>query len=354
MTAYIIRRLIQLPITLLGVTVLVFAMTMTLDPVERSALYIRDIPHSEGALEAVIRRYGLDDPFHEQYWRWLVGRKDAESGEVVGGVLRGDLGFSRTGRVPVMELFRLRLPASIELALWSVVPIIFVGVWLGIIAAKNHNKPIDQGARVFALVGWSFPTFVFALLVLMIFYAKLGWFPPGRLDDWAQRVVMSPEFTRYTQMNTFDAILNLRLDVFWDAVRHLVLPVLTLCYIQWAMLLRLTRSSMLEALGQDYMTTARAKGLPERTVTNKHALPNALIPVVTVGGLTVVGLISGVVIVETVFNWPGMGSAAASAAQSLDLLTVVAFTLFSAILLIVANLLIDILYAFLDPRVRLR
>ena len=137
-------------------------------------------------------------------------------------------------------------------------------------------------------------------------------------------------------------------------MRHLVLPVITLCYIQWAMLLRLTRSSMLEALSQDYMTTARSKGLPERTVVNKHALPNALIPVVTVGGLTVVGLISGVVIVETVFNWPGMGAAAASAAQSLDLLTVVAFTLFSAILLIVANLLIDILYAFLDPRVRLR
>jgi peptide/nickel transport system permease protein len=207
---------------------------------------------------------------------------------------------------------------------------------------------------VFALVGWSFPTFVFALLVLMIFYAKLGWFPPGRLSDWATRAVMSPEFHRYTKMNTFDALLNLRLDVFWDAMRHLVLPVITLCYIQWAMLLRLTRSSMLEALGQDFMTTARAKGLSERVVTNRHALPNALIPVVTVGGMTAVGLISGVVIVETVFNYPGMGSAAAAAAQSLDLLTVVSFTLFTAILLIVANLLIDITYAFLDPRVRLR
>jgi peptide/nickel transport system permease protein len=354
MTAYIIRRLIQLPITAFGVTVLVFAMTMTLDPVERSALYVRDIPHTEGAIEAVIRRYGLDDPFHEQYWRWLVGRTDPQSGETVGGVLRGELGWSRTGRVPVRELFRLRLPASMELAIWSVVPIIAIGVWLGILAAKNHNKLPDQVARVFALVGWSFPTFVFALLVLMIFYAKLGWFPPGRLSDWATRAVMSPEFHRYTKMNTFDALLNLRLDVFWDAMRHLVLPVITLCYIQWAMLLRLTRSSMLEALGQDFMTTARAKGLSERVVTNRHALPNALIPVVTVGGMTAVGLISGVVIVETVFNYPGMGSAAAAAAQSLDLLTVVSFTLFTAILLIVANLLIDITYAFLDPRVRLR
>jgi peptide/nickel transport system permease protein len=132
-----------------------------------------------------------------------------------------------------------------------------------------------------------------------------------------------------------------------------VLPVVTLCYIQWAMLLRLTRSSMLESLRQDYMTTARAKGLAERVVTNRHALPNALIPVVTVAGLIPVGLISGVVITETIFNIPGMGRAAANAAQSLDVLTAAGFTMFSAILLVVANLVIDVMYAFLDPRVRL-
>jgi peptide/nickel transport system permease protein len=143
------------------------------------------------------------------------------------------------------------------------------------------------------------------------------------------------------------------MDVFWDALRHMVLPIITLCYIQWAMLLRLTRSSMLEALNQDYMTTARAKGLSEKTVVNRHALPNALIPVVTVGGMTVVGLIGGVVITETVFNYPGMGRAAAAAAAALDLLTVVSFTLFTAVLLIVANLIIDVMYGFLDPRVRL-
>ena len=353
MTAYIIRRLIQLPITLFGVTVLLFAMVQLLEPVERTALYVRDIPHTEGALDAIIRRYGLDDPFHVQYWRWLVGRTDPQTGEKVGGILRGDFGFSRTGRQPVIDLILHRLPASLELTMWSVVPIIGVGIWLGILAAKNHNNIIDQAARVFALIGWSFPTFVFALLVLMIFYAKLGWFPPGRISDEMSRVVQAPGFTQYTKMYTIDGLLNLRLDVFWDALRHLVLPVITLCYIQWAMLLRLTRSSMLEALNQDYMTTARAKGLPEKTVTNRHALPNALIPVVTVGGLTVVGLISGVVITETIFNIPGMGRAAAEAAQNLDVLTAVAFTMFSAVLLIVANLVIDILYGFLDPRVRL-
>ncbi len=355
MTAYIIRRLIQLPITALAVTFLIFvAIYFALDPVERAALYVRDIPHTESAVDAVIRRYGLDEPLFTQYWRWLVGHRDPNSGEVVGGILRGDFGFSRTGRVPVKDLLLMRLPVSLELALWSMVPIIAVGIWLGILAAKHHNKIIDQVARVFALLGWSFPTFVFALLVLMIFYAKLRLLPPGRLSDWSTRIVMDPElFHIYTKMYTIDALLNLRLDIFWDALRHMVLPVVTLCYIQWAMLLRLTRSSMLEALRQDYMTTARAKGLPERTVINRHALPNALIPVVTVGGLTIVGLISGVVITETIFDIPGMGRAAARAAQSLDVLTVVSFVLFSAALLIVANLIIDILYAVVDPRVRL-
>jgi peptide/nickel transport system permease protein len=353
MTAYIIRRLIQLPITLLGVTVLIFAMLQLLTPVERSALYVRDIPHTEGALQAIIRRYGLDDPMPTQYLRWLIGSVDPETGGRVGGVLRGDFGFSRTGRVPVIDLIKHRFPASLELALWSMVPIIAGGVWMGVLAAVHHNKLIDQVLRIFSIIGWSFPTFVFALLLLLIFYAKTGWFPPGRLSDSANIVVLSDGFNRYTQLNTLDALLNLRLDVFWDALKHMVLPVLTLCYIQWAMLLRLTRSSMLESLRQDYMYTARAKGLPEKIVINLHARRNALLPVVTVGGLTVVGLISGVVITETIFNYPGLGIAVATAAASLDVLTVLGIVLLSAGMLIIANLVVDVLYAFLDPRVRL-
>ncbi len=353
MTAYIIRRLLQLPLTLFGVTILIFAMLQLLSPVERSALYVDDIPHTEGALDAIIRRYGLDDPMPVQYWRWLVGRVDSNTGKRVGGILRGDFGFSRSGRQPVVDVIKHRLPASLELAMWSVVPIIGVGIWLGVVAAVHHNKLIDQVARIFAIIGWSFPTFVFALLLLLLFYAKLGWFPPGRLSDWATLKVMSEGFHRYTQINTIDALLNLRFDIFVDALRHLVMPVFTLCYIQWAMLLRLTRSSMLEALRQDYMTTARAKGLPEKVVINLHARRNALIPVVTVGGLTVVGLVNGVVITETIFNYPGMGSAAASAASSLDVLTVMGFVIFSAVILILANLVVDVMYALLDPRVRL-
>ena len=174
MTAYIIRRLLQLPITIIGVTVLIFLMLyIGLGPVERAALYIKDIPHTEGAIDAVIRRYGLDEPVLEQYKSWLLGRADGVTGETVGGVLRGDLGWSRTGNSTVGGLLQRRLPATVELALWAAVPIIVIGVWMGVKAAVNHNKPFDQGARVFAIVGYSFPTFVFGLLVLLIFYARL-------------------------------------------------------------------------------------------------------------------------------------------------------------------------------------
>jgi peptide/nickel transport system permease protein len=353
MTTYIIRRLLLLPITILGVTLLIFLMMQTLDPAERAALYIKDIPKNDQQITRIIAQYGLDKPFYIQYMKWMVGTVDPVSGKRVGGVLRGDMGYSRTGTQDVATLIAQRLPATVELALWAIVPILGVGIWMGIKAAMNHNKFADQAARIFAIVGYSFPTFVFGLLVLMIFYAKLGWFPPGRISDWAAAVIRSPLlYTQYTHIITIDSLLNLRFDIFLDALRHLVLPVLTLCYIQWALLLKVTRSSMLEAMRQDYVRTARAKGLDENTVVNRHIRKNALIPVATIGGLTVVGLLNGVVITETVFVYPGMGSAMAKAAASLDVVTTLGFVLFSATLLIVANLVVDILYAFIDPRVR--
>ncbi|MEZ4514664.1 MAG: ABC transporter permease [Chloroflexota bacterium] len=353
MTAYIIRRLLQLPLTMLGVTLLIFAMLQLLTPVERSALYVPSIPHNEGAIDAIIAKYGLDDPFYIQYWRWLVGHKDRNTGEVEGGVLRGDLGFSRSGRQDVIDMIAQRLPATVEMALWSAFPIIGIGIWLGVISAINHNKPIDQIIRVFTTIGWSFPTFVFGLLVLLVFYTKLGWFPPGRLSDSINVVVTSPDFHRYTQLNTVDGLLNGRMDVFWDALRHLVLPILTLSYVVWARILRVTRSSMLETLRQDYLRTARAKGLSEKIVVYRHAFRNALLPVITIGGSMVVGLLDGTVVTEVIFNYPGMGSATARAASSLDATAVLAFVLFGGMVLTVANLIVDILYAMVDPRIRL-
>jgi peptide/nickel transport system permease protein len=166
-------------------------------------------------------------------------------------------------------------------------------------------------------------------------------------------VVTSGAFRSYTQLLTIDALLNGRFDVFLDALKHMVLPILTLSYLSWATFLRVTRSSMLEVLRQEYVTTARAKGLPERDVIFKHAQPNAMIPVVTLAGFAVVGLMGGVVITETVFDFPGIGKAAAEAAGALDVVTVLGFALFNGVILIVANLVVDVIYAFVDPRVRL-
>jgi peptide/nickel transport system permease protein len=354
MFRYIVRRLLIMPLLLLGVTILVFGMLSLLEPGERVALYVQDIPKRQGAIDELIKKYGLDDPIYVQYWRWMVGKEDPVTGEVTGGVLRGDLGWSKVGRGTVATVIGRRLPATAELTLWSALPLIGLSVWMGVLAAVKHNKLTDQILRVFAISGWSIPTFVFGLLMLMVFYAKMGWFPPGRLSDWAQAIVLSPDFHRYTQMNSFDALLNLRFDIFIDAVKHLVLPVLTLSVVSWAFLLRVTRSSMLDTLRQDYMTTARAKGLAENVVIRRHAVPNGLIPVITVGGLTLVGLLNGVVITETVFNYPGMGSFMAQAATSLDVVSVLGVTLFSSFILVFGNLIVDVLYGVVDPRIRLQ
>jgi peptide/nickel transport system permease protein len=353
MTAYIIRRLLLVPLLLFGVTVLIFGMLQFLTPVERSALYVRDIPKTEKALDGVIKKYGLDQPLYVQYWRWLVGTKDQITGERNGGILFGDFGFSRVGSQPVASLIKQRFPNTLDLTLWAVAPVILVGIWLGIQAAVHHNGFIDQAGRIFSIVGASFPTFVFGLLMLMIFYSKLQWFPPGRLSDWANQVVLSGSFRSYTSLLTIDSLLNGRIDVFWDALKHMLMPILTLSYINWATFLRVTRSSMLETLRQEYITTARAKGLRENDVIFKHARPNAMITVVTLAGFTVVGLMGGVVITETVFDYPGIGKAAADAAAQLDVVTVLGFALFNGLILIIANLVVDIIYAVVDPRVRL-
>lgn len=353
MVTYIIRRLLLVPVLLFGVTVLIFGMLQLLSPVERSALYVRDFPKNEHALQGIIKKYGLDQPLYVQYWRWLVGTTDARTGERAGGILFGEFGYSRVGSQPVADLISTRFPNTLDLTIWAVAPVILVGIWMGVQAAVHHNGFIDQAARIFSIVGTSFPTFVFGLLMLLIFYANLQWFPPGRLSEWANAAVNSDSFRTYTNLLTFDALLNGRIDIFWDALKHMILPILTLSYLSWATFLRVTRSSMLEVLRQEYVTTARAKGLPERDVIFKHAQPNAMIPVVTLAGFAVVGLMGGVVITETVFDFPGIGKAAAEAAGALDVVTVLGFALFNGAILIIANLVVDVLYAFVDPRVRL-
>jgi peptide/nickel transport system permease protein len=351
MSIYIIRRLLLVPVLLFGVTVLIFGMLQFLTPVERAALYVKDIPKNDNAINGIIKQYGLDQPLYVQYWRWLVGHDI--NGVRKGGIIFGDFGYSRTASQPVYDLISTRFPNTLDLTIWAVAPVILVGIWLGVQAAVHQNSIIDQAARIFSIVGTSFPTFVFGLLMLMIFYANLQWFPPGRVSDWANQIVLSPGFHHYTTLLTFDALLNGRFDIFLDAIRHMFMPILTLSYISWATFLRVTRSSMLETLHMEYVTTARAKGLTEHDVIFKHAQPNAMISVVTLAGFSVIGLLGGVVITETVFNYPGIGQAAANAAAQLDVITILGFALFNGLILIVANLVVDVLYAVVDPRVRL-
>ncbi|MCS7240797.1 MAG: ABC transporter permease [Candidatus Bipolaricaulota bacterium] len=341
MWAYIARRLLLLPLLIFLVTLFVFGMYSFLPPSQRVRLYLPDVAKSPDAAPRIIAKYGLDKPFHIQYIRWL------------GNLIRGDFGWSQTAQRPVLQALGHYFPATLELALWAMVPVIFVGIWLGILSAIHHNRPLDHATRVFALIGWSFPSFVYGLLLIMVFYAWLRWLPVGRISDWVLRLETAGQFKTFTGMYTIDAILNGRPDVLADALRHLVMPVFTLAYIQWALLLRITRSSMLETLRQEYVMTARAKGLAERVVIYKHAARNAMIPVATVGGLLLIGLLNGVVITETIFNYPGLGSWAANAASQLDILSVLGFALFNCALLVLGNLFVDILYAVIDPRIRL-
>ena len=353
MTNYIIRRLLLVPLLLFCVTIVIFGMLQLLGPVERSALYIKDFPKNDKQVQAVIKQYGLDQPFYVQYWRWLTGVVDPVTGERDGGILYGDFGYSRTASQPVIDIVRERFPNTVDLALWTIYPMLSIGIWMGVQAAVNQNKFFDQAARVYSIVGTSFPTFVFGLLLLMLLYAKAGWFMPGKQSNWVTALIYSGELKQYTHLLTIDAILNLRFDVLWDALRHMIMPIITLSYINWATFVRVTRSSMLETLRQDYVVTARAKGLKEKDVINNHARPNAMLPVVTLAGSSIVGLLGGVVITETVYNYPGIGKAAADAAAQLDVVTILGLAIFTGTILILSNLIVDVIYAFIDPRVRL-
>ena len=353
MANYIIRRLLLVPVLLIGVTLIIFGMLQLLGPVERSALYVTDFPKNEKQIEGVIKKYGLDDPFFVQYWRWLTGVKDPVTGERDGGILYGDFGYSRTASQDVIDIIKTRFPNTLDLALWTVFPMISVGIWLGVKAAVNQNKLIDQLARVYSIIGTSFPVFVFGLLLLMLLYANNQWFLPGKMSDWVSQLIYAGEFKQYTHLLSIDALLNLRFDIFGDALRHMIMPIITLSYVNWATFLRVTRSSMLETLRMDYVTTARSKGLEEKDVINKHARPNAMLPVVTMMGSSIVGLLGGVVITETVFNYPGIGKTAADAAAQLDVVTILGLAIFTGLILILSNLVVDVVYAFIDPRVRL-
>ncbi|MGH6861562.1 MAG: ABC transporter permease [Phyllobacterium sp.] len=345
MLNYVLRRLLMLPIVMFVLSLMIFALQMSLTPTQRLAAYAPSPDYLKGGQESIrrlIEQYGLNDPFYMQYGRWI------------GSILTGNLGWSETARQPVATALTSLLPATMELVVLAFFPGLLLAIYLGSRAGIHLNKWQDHLIRFFTILGWSFPVYVFGLLMLLIFYSALDWFPPGRLSQWAQAVVSSPDFVRYTGANTVDAILNGNIPVFLDALRHLAAPVLSLIYVNLANMTRVMRTSMLETLRQDYVRTARAKGMPRRVVELRHARRNALLPVATIAGMELAVMMGGVVITETIFDYSGLGQFAAKSAANLDFPAILGFGLYFAVVLVLLNLMVDLLYPLLDPRVKTR
>ena len=340
-STYLIRRLLLLIPVLIGVSILIFAILQFFSPVERAMLFVHS-PQQFGRIDEIIEQYGLDDPIWKQYLTWITQ------------IFHGNFGWSQVVGMPTLKAIGTFLPATVELAIFATPLIVLGGIYLGTKAAAHKDSFIDHITRVVAIVGWSLPTFWLGLMLLMVFYGFFsGLFPPERLSTAMNAVVHSAEFTRYTGVNFLDGILNWQWNVTFDALRHLVLPVLTLTVVMIAFIMRLMRSSMLETLGKGYVLTARAKGLPENIVINKHARRNAMIPVLTIAGYLFASIVNGVVITESIFNYKGLGWWAWRAAVTLDIPSILAFALFSGTLFVLTNLVVDLLYARFDPRVRL-
>ncbi len=332
MTRYLLRRTMMLAFTLLGIMVLTFfiALVVPLDPL--ASLAGPQAPQQ--TVDRLRTLYGFDQPTYIQFGRY------------VSRLLHGDFGVSfQTGR-PVLQDILKYFPATLELATTAIVLGIAVGIPLGVLSAVYRNSLLDQFCRIVSLIGVSVPVFWLGLVLMLVFYFKLGWLPePGRLD------IMLVEPDRVTGILIVDSIAARDWDVLISALKHLVLPASVLGVLALAGIARIVRSSMLDVLSQEYVKTARIKGLGEFFVITRHALRNALVPTVTVIGLTYGGLLEGSVLTETIFSWPGLGRYMANAFLTLDLNTVVGGTILVAFTYSIVNLLVDLLYALLNPKI---
>jgi peptide/nickel transport system permease protein len=335
MAFYLFRRvLVSIP-TLVGITLITFLVSHLL-PADLVLVNLGDRAARNPELVRAFRaRWGLDRSPLVQYLVYLEN------------LVRGNLGTSIATNRPVLTELALSLPMTIELATLATLIAVVVGIVLGVVAAVRRDTLVDAAARAVSLVGVAVPTFWFAILLVSLVYFRLGWAPPpGRLT--AGVVPPAP----ITGMYLVDSLLGGQWTVWRDALSHLMLPVLVLATVGVGYVTRITRASMLEVLHQDYVRTARAKGVAPFTVVIRHALRNALIPVITVGGTLYAQLMSGTVMTETIFSLPGLGRYAFSSAASLDFPAVMGVALVVGILYVVINLVVDILYVWVNPRIR--
>ncbi len=334
MLAYIIRRILVMIPTLLGVSVIVFFM-LHLTPGDPAELLMGERA-SEEALQDIREHLGLNKPVYVQYGIFLKQ------------LLKGDLGETIWTRQKVWIEVKQRFPATIELAVVALFISCVLGMLLGIISATKQYSIFDYLSMLGALIGVSMPIFWLGLVFMLIFSLNLGWLPmSGRLS-------VGIELETITNFYVLDAVLTGNWEAFRDALWHIIMPAFTLSTIPTAIIARMTRSSMLEVLRQDYIKTAKAKGLSQFKVVFKHALRNALIPVVTTIGLQFGVLLCGAILTETIFAWPGVGKWIYDAVMQRDYMVIRGGTLFLAAIFIVINLCVDVLYAVINPRIKVQ
>ncbi|MCI3223446.1 ABC transporter permease [Streptomyces sp. NP-1717] len=332
MLRLVARRLLQLIPTLLGLSVLLFLWLNRLPGGPASAILGERATDAEVA--RINRALGLDEPVWVQYWRFIKR------------IFELDLGTSTQTGQPVWEEFTLRFPATVELSVAAILIAVVVGVPLGYFAARRRGSWLDVTAVSGSLLGICVPVFFLALLLKGFFAVNLGLFPSyGRLSTGI-------DATKITGFAVLDGVLTGEFDASWDAITHLVLPAVALASIPLAVIVRMTRASVLEVLGEDYVRTAESKGLDKRVVRGRHVLRNALLPVITAIGLLTGSLLSGAVLTESVFSFGGIGSFIRTSIDARDYPVLVGFILFIALVYVLINLLVDVAYSLIDPRVR--
>ena len=334
MLRFIVRRMLQAVLALFVLSILLFAWLRSLPGGVVSALLgERGTPESTAALRAQL---GLDQPLPVQYWRFLQRALQGDFG-TSNGVYRGE---------PALDVFLQRLPATVELSIFAMLIALTLAIPLGYIAARRRGGPLDTGSIMFSLVGVAVPVFFLAYVLKYIFAVQLGWLPPSG------RQSVGINATHITNMYVLDGIITQEWDAAWDALKHLVLPAFALASIPFAIIFRITRAAVIDVMDEDYVRTARAKGLTPGVVRVRHIMRNALIPVVTIVGLQLGALLAGAVLTEKVFAFQGIGQALAIGFERRDYPVLQVLIMMAALIYIVVNLVVDIAYAVIDPRVR--
>jgi peptide/nickel transport system permease protein len=344
---FLLRRFIAVPITLIIITMLLYAGAMLTPPDVRVTLYYQ--PGGSHMTEEEIARvyalkikqYHLDDPFLIQYWTWVKS------------LVQGTWGHSPTLNEDVLPALIRRTPATAELTLYSILLFIPLGLLSGVVSGWNQRKGTDNAFRLAAFLSTSFPPFILSILLIAIFYVSLGWFAPFRLNMALSVKLQAQGFIQYTGMYTIDGLLNHRLDVTWDAFRHLVMPVITLSLFHWATLGRITRSTMIAERRRDYIVAAKARGATESKLMWKHAFPNTLAPSLTSLALSAASLITGVFVVEIIFSYAGVSDLIVKSMLGIpDPAAALGFSVYSVLIVLSLMFVMDILLAVIDPRVR--